>query len=264
MALLGFQQALSELVISPEFCFQVLTSPEQALRVYNLTTLEYQRLVFLAQLPGLDIGRMLHRSFRLSMLVNILPKTCILLNFHNLNQVVEVFWQTQPSRNFYYEQEAVRFGQFLLAQLEQGKLQNEFLEEILRFELCVLFLTKLIPEQVASNNSLKIEVLKDSFADLNPQYRIVFFRHEPNSLLTTLSKDQIPEPGLQGEYYLLLTMSSTNQLQSKLIGSRMGEVLLACNGQRSVLELCTQLSLTLEDLEILARRGFLHFHNRVS
>jgi hypothetical protein len=262
MALLGFQQALSELVMSPEFCFQVLTTPEQALRIFDLTSREYQRLVFLAQLPGIGIGRMLHRSFRLSMLVNILPKTCTLLNFQNLNQVFDIYWQIQPPRNFYYEQEAVRFGEFLLAQLEQGLLQNEFLEEILRFELCVLFLTKFIPKQGAGDNSFKMGVLKDSFPDLNPKYRIVFFRHQPNNLLTTLSESRMPEAGLQGEYYLLLTMSSTNQLQIKPIGSRMGEVLLACNGQRSGEHLCTQLSLTLEDLEILAKKGFISFSCR--
>ncbi|MBW4596692.1 MAG: hypothetical protein KME46_28275 [Brasilonema angustatum HA4187-MV1] len=264
MTLVGFQQALSELVMSSEFCLQVLTSPDLALGVFDLTPLEHQRLVFLARTPGLGIGRMLHRSFRLSMLVNLLPKTCTVLNTQNLNQVFNIYWQTQPPRNFYYQQEAVRFGEFLLAQLEQGTIQNEFLEEILRFEISVLSLMRFIPEQVVGNNSLKLGVSEDFFPHLNPQYRIVFFRHEPDSLLTTLNEGRVPESGLQGDYYLLLTMSSTNQLQIKPIGSRLGEILLACNGQRSVSHLCTQLSLTLQDLEILAERGFLSFHHQAS
>lgn len=151
MSLLSFQQALSELVMSPEFCSKVKNDFEQALSAFDLTPLEHQRLAILATQPGLGIGTMIHRSLRLSVLVSTLPKTCTVLESQNFKEIMHEYWRTQLSRNFYYKQEATRFGEFIFAQLKQGKIQNEFLEEILRFELAELSLTRVTYKQVSDN-----------------------------------------------------------------------------------------------------------------
>lgn len=259
MSLLGFQQALSQLVMSPEFCSKVLTDPERALSAFDLTPLEHQRLAVLAQSPGLGIGTMIHRSFRLSMLVSTLPKTCTLLEFQDLKQTVHAYWHTQPPRNFYYEQEAARFGEFVLAQLKLGSIQSEFLEEILRFELAVLSLIKVTPEQIPVRDSFGYSAPENYFPYLNPLYRIVFFRHEPETLLRSLGEGRMPEHVPRGNYYLLLAQSPENQLQIEQVGPRLGELLFACDGQSSVARVCTQLSLTVRDLEVLAKEGYLFF-----
>lgn len=277
MSLLGFQQALSELVMSPEFCSTVKTDPEQTLSAFDLTPLEYQRLAILATQPGLSIGTMIHRSFRLSMIVHTLPKTCMLLEFHGLKEIMHWYWRTQLPRNFYFEQEAARFGEFMFAQLKQGLIQSEFLEEILRFELAVLSLEKLGSREFLAGSRGK----KDSFSllegarctdseragysnpntdfpYLNPLYRIVFFRHEPEILLQALDEGRMPEHVTQGNYYLLLARPE-NQLQIKRVGSRLGELLSACDGQNSVAVVCTQLSLAVRDLEVLAEKDYIFF-----
>ena len=262
MSLLGFQQVLSELVMSPEFCSKVLTDPEGTLTAFDLTPLEHQRLAILAKQPGLSIGTTIHRSFRLNMLVSTLPKTCTLLEFQNLKQIVHAYWHTQPPRNFYYEQEAARFGEFVLAQLKLGLIQNDFLEEILRFELAVLSLTRVTREEIPADETSGHSEKETKFLYLNPLYRIVFFRHQPDILLTALGEGRMPEHVTEGNYYLLLAQSPENQLQIKQIGSRLGELLSACDGQSSVALVCTQLSLAVQDLEVLAEAGYIFFKTK--
>jgi hypothetical protein len=262
MSLLGFQQALSELVMSPEFCSKVKTDPERSLSAFDLTPLEHQRLAILATQPGLGIGTTIHRSFRLSMLVSTLPKTCTLLEFHGIKEIMHAYWRTQLPRNFYYEQEATRFGEFIFAQLKLGSLQSEFLEEILRFELAVLSLTRFTHGQLPNNERSGHSAQQTDFPYLNPLYRIVFFRHEPEILLTALNKGRMPEHVTQGNYYLLLARSPENQLQIEQVGPILGEVLCACDGQNSVALLCKQLSLTVRDLKVLASEGYLLFNGR--
>lgn len=274
MSLLGFQQALSELVISPEFCSTVKTDPERALSAFDLTPLEHQRLEILVTQPGLSIGTMIHRSFRLSMLVNTLPKTCKVLEFHGFKEIIHGYWRTQLPRNFYFEQEAARFGEFIFAQLKLGLLQSDFLEEVLRFELAVLSLIGSGEQGALSREKKDASALleggkrpdkeraghsdsKSDFPCLNPLYRIVFFGHEPEILLQALDEGRMPEHLTQGNYYLLLARSASNQLQIKQVGSRLGELLSACDGHNNVALLCSQLSITVRDLEVLAEKGYL-------
>jgi hypothetical protein len=261
MSLVAFQQALSELVMSPEFCTAVRTDPQQALSAFDLTPLEHQRLISVATQPGLEIGTAIHRSFRMSMLVNTLPKTCMVLKLQNLTGIIHEYWRSQLPRNLYYVQEAVRFGEYMLARLELGKLQDEFLEEVLRFELAVLSLTREPYRQKTLNEKSANRDPQTSFPYLNPRYRIVYFRHEPESLFAALDEGRMPERIKQENSYLLLAQSSAKQLRIQPIGSRLGEVLSACNGKSSAALLCKQLSLTVRDLEALTEASYLSFRS---
>jgi hypothetical protein len=260
MSLRGFQQALAELVMSLEFCSAVKADPQQALAGFELSPIERERLVALARAPGLKIGTMIHRSFRLSILANFLPQTRVVLGIQGFKEVVHDYWNAQPPRNLYYEQEAVRFGEFVLAQLEQGRIQNEFLEEVLALELAVLSLARNLGG--TSDERRTSSDPRTCFPDLHAGCRMIVFRHEPAALFEALGEGRVPEDAPRGRYYLLLDRSASEQLQMHQIDPQIGALLAACDGHTSAALLCERLSATVRDLEALAEEGYLIFRNQ--
>ena len=82
MSLRGFQLALSELVMKPGLRRRIAdgaVGAEEALAGFELSDRERRRLEALARDARLKTGTTIHRSFRLSMLANTLPRTCKVL-----------------------------------------------------------------------------------------------------------------------------------------------------------------------------------------
>jgi hypothetical protein len=231
------------------------------LAAFDLSTLEAQRLVAIAQAPGLRIGRAIHRSFRLSMLVSSMPHTFTLLRSQGLNEILHAYWRTQPLSTLYSEQEASQFGTYLLTQLKCRAIKNEFLEEIVHFELNILSLARSAQIQAPSPGTWKITEHETCYPYLNSLRRVVFFHPDPWILLNALGEDRIPRDVPQGDYYLVLDQSSEGQLEIKRVDCHLGRLLLACDGRRPVTQLCTELALTVQDFETVARAGFLHSLN---
>jgi hypothetical protein len=254
MSLLEFQQALSKLVLSPEFRALVREDATQALAVFDLTALEQRRLAAVARTRGIALGTMLHRARRLTTLANTLPRTCIVLA-QDFDRMVEAYWQAHPPQNLYHEQEAARFGAFVLALLREGDLQNELLEEVVQMELSVLTLAN--TSQNTTSQHANISAPTTTFPYLEPRYRIAFFRHDPEPLLTALDKGVVPQHVQQGYYCLLLSRSANGQLQLQQINPHMGAILAACTGQHSMTLLCNQFSLTAENFAALAAHGYI-------
>src|SRR5437764_905727 len=118
MSLLGFQQALAELVMTPALRRRVADGGAQvdaALAAYELSARERRRLEALARDPGLTTGTTIHRSFRLSMLLNTLPRTCKVLPPAALRELVHAYWQGTVPWSIQYVPEARRFAEFTLA-----------------------------------------------------------------------------------------------------------------------------------------------------
>jgi hypothetical protein len=258
MSLLEFQQALSKLVLSTEFRTQVATDATRALAALDLTPLERRRLAAIANMRGVALGAMLHRARRLTTLANTLPRTCIVLA-QDFDQVVEAYWQAHPPENLYHEREARRFGAFVLAQLQQGELQNEILAETVQMELAVLSLVHAPQSELAPDTP--IGDADTTFPYLHPRYRIAFFRHDPEMLLLALDQGQAPQHVQRGEYCLLLSRSPSGQLQLQQINPYLGMILTACDGQHSVAAVCTQFSLAIDNIASLAAQNYICFRS---
>lgn len=113
--LADFQQALADLVASPERCqaLRDLPDAEPLLAEYQLTQRERARLVAIARHPGMSANCMVYRSNRLTPLVLNLPDTCNALG-KQLRLMVDRFWAACPTDNFvHFLIESDRFATFL-------------------------------------------------------------------------------------------------------------------------------------------------------
>lgn len=251
MALAAFQDALSQLVMSPAFLAQVRTDPEPALATLDLSPVERVRLAVIAQQPGVKVGTLIHRSFRLSVLAGVLPNTCTVIGHQGLKEVVHAYWSAQPPRGYYYEQEAARFGEYVLAQLAAGDLHNKYLEEVLRMELAVVSLARATYAEPPELTATALELRRPR---LHPLSRIVLFRHEPATLLAALGQGHVPDTVPSGRYYLLFTRDAAGQVHIKPVDTPLNQVLEACDGHQTVAALCSELGVVSEDFAAWPRQ----------
>src|SRR5262245_17059209 len=101
LMLADFQQALADLVASPELCQAIrdLPEPEPLLAEYRLTPRERARLIAIARHPGMSANCTVYRSNRLTPIVLNLPDTCHALG-PSLRPLLDRFWATHPTDNF--------------------------------------------------------------------------------------------------------------------------------------------------------------------
>lgn len=228
MSLVTFQHVLSQLVMSPPFRLQVAESPAEALAPFDLTGKERERLEALARDTGLGTGTMIHRSFRLSMLTNTLPRTCKALGHDGIRQVVHAYWLEQPSRSLLYVQEALRFGAWALPRLRRDAGGHPFLPEVLEAELAMLDLARqeLWETPVPASE-------EGGVPRLHPHYRVIRFRHDPDILLSELAEGRVPTDLPEGEHYLIVRATAPGKTDLGQAPPELGRVLLACAGEEA-------------------------------
>jgi len=110
-----FQQALADLVASPDRCraLRAATDPMPLLAEYDLTPREIDRLVTMVRHQGMATNCTIYRSNRLTPLVINLPDTCRALGAE-LRPVVDRFWAECPTEYFvHFLIESARFADFL-------------------------------------------------------------------------------------------------------------------------------------------------------
>jgi hypothetical protein len=135
--LADFQQALADLVASPERCQAIrdVTDPEPLFTEYRLTARERARLVAIARHRGMAANCMVYRSNRLTPLVLNLPDTCAALG-PDLRPLVDRFWATHPTDNFvHFLIESDRFATFLESTVDRLEPQAR---QALRREAAVI------------------------------------------------------------------------------------------------------------------------------
>lgn len=148
MTLHGFQQALSDLVLSPDLRSRVVDQGADALTAFDLDSRETRRVVAIAGQSGLDAGIMIHRSFRLSMVVRSLPRTCRLLG-ERLSDLIHDYWRQHLPLHYNFVWESCRFAGYLRERQQEGTLAEPWLHDILRIDLASLALQRgLTPEEV--------------------------------------------------------------------------------------------------------------------
>ena len=246
MTMEAFQQAMCDLVASPDLCMELVQSPEEVLGRYDLSNRDRRRLLEVVQQPGMFVNCSLYRANRLSPIYNLLPRTCFLLGDDLLDEATE-FWKDFDESRLQYNEEVDKFGDYLRRRIELGLLKNPVLADALEYELALnqfRFTNRLeVLSRVEANRS------KSNHLTLHPLIRVLLFKHEPRLLLELLDERQPPpyEEVAEGEFWLLLD-GKGEEVETKLIDPGVGRLLKA-------IEAGTPLSLSADDIEALIEAG---------
>lgn len=137
--LLEFQQALADLVASPDFCRQARADPEVLKQRYDLSAREHYRLVNMIDQPGMALNCMLYRSNRLAPLAQNLYGLCKALGAR-LGPLLTEYSALYPNTTVHFYLECDQFCSFIEKKLANGlRLEPEalavFAEESLKVRL---------------------------------------------------------------------------------------------------------------------------------
>ena len=246
MTMEAFQQAMCDLVASPDLCLTLVQSPDEVLGRYDLSDRDRKRLAAVVQQPGMLVNCSLYRANRLAPIVNLIPHTCFLLGNALLDEASE-FWEGFKETRLQFHEEVTKFGDFLRRRIEKGILQNAVLAEVLEYELALNEFRYIPRQEVLARVELS-KTIENERVQLHPLIRIVLFRHEPRRLLEFLDERRSqPYELAEGEYWLLLD-GKGEEVEKKLIDPVVGRLLKA-------IEAGTAPSLNAEDVEVLIEAG---------
>lgn len=117
--LVEFQQALADMVASPEFCRQVRVSPLLLHERYTLSEREFERLIKMVNHKAMALNCMLYRANRLAPLAMNLHEFCTLLGAR-LGPLLSEYALLYPNTNVHFYLECDRFCQFVRTKLREG------------------------------------------------------------------------------------------------------------------------------------------------
>lgn len=117
--LVEFQQALTDLVGSPELCRRIRKEPSQLHQQYNLSAREYERLVKMVNQRAIACNCMLYRANRLAPIALNLPEFCRLLG-PRLGPLLTEYSLQHPNTNVHFYLECDRFCQFIRSKINDG------------------------------------------------------------------------------------------------------------------------------------------------
>jgi hypothetical protein len=117
--LVEFQQALADLVGSPEFCRNIRADPSQLRSRYDLSQREYDRLVAIINQKGMACNCMLYRANRLAPLALNLREFCRGLG-PRLGPLLSEYSVLYPNTNVHFYLECERFCWFIVRKMQEG------------------------------------------------------------------------------------------------------------------------------------------------
>lgn len=121
--LADFQQALADLVASPQLCRQTAQRPELLRERYDLDDREVHRLHLMVRDTGMAANCILYRANRLTPIVLNLPQLCDALG-SDLRAVLSAYWEATPTTHAHFLVEADRFRAYVDAKLHDGRLPD--------------------------------------------------------------------------------------------------------------------------------------------
>jgi hypothetical protein len=189
-----FQALLARIVIDADFRDELRQWKAHNLG-NDLTPLERERLVAAADSPGMEITRTLHKGWRLSKILTMLPMTHVLLGDELLARELARIWETHPPRGLYFREEAMQFCDHLQERL--GGFGGA------------------VPE-VASFERAQLELL-DPRAGRRALARRVRFRHDPIALLSHLAAGRRPSDVLERPCTLEGTVDGHGRIQWRVV-----------------------------------------------
>lgn len=225
MALESFQKAMADLFASPEACHILQTNSQSFLRKYVLSSIEERRLISIARQKGMATCCTLYRVNRITPLYTLLPRTCFILGEH-LRHEVDLFWNSDDETDLQFSEEISCFAEFLRLRLQNNQIKNDYLEEVLEFELATNELRYLPRMSILKTLANKRSQSDGQKLILHPLIRLVKFYHEPETLLRLLiNMSPLSDDLIQGEFYVLLDATKP-ELEVRKIDKKLGEVLL--------------------------------------
>src|SRR5947209_5532565 len=114
--LVEFQQALADLVASPELCTQVRGNPDYLRKQYDLSPREFERLKRMVNHKAMACNCMLYRANRLAPIAINLPNFCRALG-PRLGPLLTEYAALHPHTNVHFYLECDRFCQFILRKI---------------------------------------------------------------------------------------------------------------------------------------------------
>ncbi|CAL1520916.1 hypothetical protein [Chitinophaga sp. MM2321] len=208
MSLLSFQQALTDLIASPQLCVAARHNPNSTFAPYDLTLMERMRLRTAVFQKGMSVSCTLYRVNRITPIYTMLPYTCLLLG-PQLVPLAEEFWQTFNRSDLQFKKEIELFAAFLQGKIRDESIQHPYLREILAMETAINEL-KFLPRE-------KLLREEDHTGSLHPLIRTVPFDHEPEPLLYELSNMQVPAfMDSTGSYLLVIDYREEEMVFSTL------------------------------------------------
>jgi hypothetical protein len=204
VSLASFQDALANLVASPELCGRLATDAPSVLKRYALDARERSRLVEVVSQRGMSINCTLYRAGRFEAVYTLLPMSCFVLG-DRLRSELDEYWRFREHTDLQFRTEVACWTDFLRRRLREGRLTNPYLREVLAYEV------------VASDLSFGAD----------PPVQVVAFSHDPAALLGALQERRIPPSALDaGAYYVLLDYSA-GRLRVTSIGADLARVIAA-------------------------------------
>jgi len=227
MTIEAFQQAMCDLIASPDLCLTLVQSPAEVLGRYDLSDRDRRRLLEVVQQPGMLVNCSLYRANRLSPIYNLIPHTCFLLGETLVDEATE-FWDGFKETRLQFHEEVKRFGDFLRRRIELGLVQNPLLSEVLEYELALNEFRYTPRLEVLACLELNRTLPRESDGvELHPLIRVLLFRHEPKRLLEYLDERRPPPYELaEGEFWLLLD-GKGEEVEVQLIDTGLGRLLKA-------------------------------------
>jgi hypothetical protein len=117
-----------------------------------LTADERARLAAQANDPGMALTRKLHKGWRLTKLLTLLPITFRLGDPDTLTDLVAAFWHQNPPRGLYFESEALRFAESVRDQVPPEML----LHDVASFEAAMLVVGDRVDADHASSTTMHL------------------------------------------------------------------------------------------------------------
>lgn len=132
-----FQQAFADLTASPELVIRVREDPEILRARYEVSDLEFRRLIGIVNHPGMECNCMLYRANRLVPIAMNLPRLCEALG-NDLNSLLSEYWSQYKRTDVHFLLESHRFLQFVFDKFGHGPRVSELLTDVLEQEAAAL------------------------------------------------------------------------------------------------------------------------------
>lgn len=191
MSIPSFQQALCDLIASPQLCLTLRANPEAALADYQLSARERKRLLEVVWQRGMSTNCTLYRSNRVTPIYTLLTFTCRALG-DQLRALLDEFWEAKEFQDGQFHSEVERFAAFLSRRIAAGGIQSPFAAELLQFELALNALEFAPRRQILDEIAKLPPIEPDTPCRLHPLARVIRFRHDPDVLLEAAACGALP------------------------------------------------------------------------
>lgn len=196
MSLRSFQEALAEIITSPQIGRAYNDNPALLDQKYTLSERERNRLIGMIQQKGMRTNYMLYQMNRLTPLSMFMAYTLKILHPQLMN-VLHQFWAAYPKTSFQFKDEVATFSSFLQEKIAGGSLRLPYLEDVLKVDDAI--------------NNIRFETdgnsaANDEFYTLHPSARIVYLEHDAQLLIETMVVYDATQPPVLPEapgYYVL-------------------------------------------------------------